>query len=184
MRTALQTISVAIAAEHAEFDSAGDESKLRLFFEHFVNVFPNKKSLWNEQSLKAGAKYGLTTIKPFLAKEQKIAQVLPMTYQVNPVLTNEKFSVADSTEKAVKLMRDLYGPHLKKTLDAIYGVRKGMTFEKDSHGASTYVEFEDAGVPMIARITISVWSDKAAESELCIYVNVSRRKAKDANSKK
>lgn len=183
MRTALQTISVAIAAEHAEFDRSEDESKLKLFFEHFINVFP-KKAMWSERDFKAGAKYGLTTIKPFLAKEAKTAQVLPMTYQVNPVLTNEKFSAADSSEKAVKLMRDTYGPHLKKTLDAIYGVRKGMTFEKDSHSASTYVDFEDAGAPMTARITISTWSDKAAESELCIYVNISRRKAKDANSKK
>jgi hypothetical protein len=63
-----------IAAEHAEFERSDDESKLKLFFEHFVNVFP-KKSLWNERDLKAGAKYGLTTIKPLLTKEAKVAQI-------------------------------------------------------------------------------------------------------------
>jgi hypothetical protein len=182
MRTALQIISVAIAAEHAEFDRSEDESKLKLFFEHFINVFP-KKSLWNERDLKAGAKYGLTTIKPLLTKEAKVAQILPMSYQVNPVMTEKKFSADESAEKASSLVRDIYGPHLKKTLDVVYGLRKGMKFEKDSHGASTIVEFEDAGIPMVARLTISVWNEKATESELYIYVNISRRKAKDANSK-
>jgi hypothetical protein len=177
MRTALGTISMALAAEHAEFDrKEGAESNLRLFFEHFVNVFP-KTQLWNSRDFKAGAKYGLTTIKPFLAKEQKLAQVLPMTYQVNPVLTVKKYSADEASAAAEQLVKDVYGPHLKKTLDVTYGLRKGLKFEKDSHGASALVEFEDAGEPMRAKLTISVWSDNSGESELAIYVNISRRKA-------
>lgn len=180
MRTALGTISMALAAEHAEFDrkdnGAGAESKLRQFFEHFTNVF-TKKQLWNERDFKAGAKYGLTTIKPFLAKETKTAQILPMAYQVNPVLSVEEFDADVALDSAEKLLRKHYGPLLKVTLDTVYGVREPAKLEKDSHGVSAIVDFEDAGALMRAKLTISVWNEKMPKSPLAIYVNISRRKA-------
>jgi hypothetical protein len=159
----------------AKPEQVHEESKLREFFEHFINVFP-KFRLWNVKDLKAGAKYGLTTIKPFLAGDTNQAQVLPMAYQVNPVLTVEKFPHSETHTQAKKLVRETYGPHLKKTLDAVYGLRSSLRpiETKDEYGA--VVEFEDAGKPMRATLKITEWSEHGDETELVIYVTINNRR--------
>jgi hypothetical protein len=161
---------MALAAEQTDA-----ESKLRELFEHFTNVFP-KKALWEERDFKAGAKYGLTTIKPFLAGEASAAQILPMTYQQNPVLSVKKYAKDEAIDAGAKLVKDLYGPTLKKCLDVVYGVRRGLAFSSDSHGAKAIAHFEDAGVPMRAELTISVWSENSDTSPLAVYVNIIKQR--------
>jgi hypothetical protein len=170
MSLALSIVSKVIAAEQVE-----DSSKLREFFEHFTNVFP-KKQLWDAGSFKAGVKHGLSMIKPFLTGETKIAQILPMQYQLNPILTVKKFGEDEIDEAAEKLVKDVYGPHLKVCVDVVYGVRGSLKYYSDSHGAKAVVEFEDSGKLLKAELVVSTWSENSDKSELAIYVNISKVK--------